>query len=130
MSDIVDIVDSTDDKKSKAFSKYKDGSNGRINVTLPPHLYNAILYWAEYHQMKPVEYMRRAANLAVKRDNGDYDLHSAEIGRLNQIVDGMNELSHEVAVLSNVVLDSTKQILGLTRGDNYLLDESEDIGDE
>ena len=66
-------------------------------------------------------------DLAIKRENKDYDLPSLEAARLNQLVDGMEVLSFNVANLEHIVSSSMASLLSLSRGENYLEDDT-DLG--
>ena len=59
-------------------------------------------------------------------ENEDYDLPTLETRRLNQIVDALTTLSHNVQSLESVTTSGFDSLLGLTRGDNYLLETDED----
>lgn len=56
-------------------------------------------------------------------DIGDFDIPTAEQMRLNQIIDGLAALSSNVESLESVMHSGFDSLIGLTRGDNYLLDE-------
>ena len=71
------------------------------------------------------EYVRFALDIAIKRENKDYDLPSLEAARLNQLVESMTVLSMNVANLEHIVTSGFNSLLSLTRGPNYLLDNDE-----
>lgn len=59
------------------------------------------------------------------------DLPTLEIARLNQLIDQMKSLSTNVANPEAVTINGFDSLMGLTRGDNYLLDaEDGEIGAE
>ena len=55
-------------------------------------------------------------------------LSTMEQARLNQLVDVVALLSSNVKNLESVVVSGFDSLVGLTRGDNYLLDEG--LGDK
>lgn len=80
-------------------------------------------YWATKHDYSSLnEYLCDAINEKIRRENGDYDLPTLEIARLNELVDHIAALSTNVANLERVVIQGFDSLIGLTRGDNYLLD--------
>ncbi|HKS59141.1 MAG TPA: hypothetical protein VJS12_27870 [Steroidobacteraceae bacterium] len=80
-------------------------------------------YWAAKRgYSSPNEYMAEAVEEKIRRENQDYDLPTLEIARLNQLVDEIKALSTNQANLERVVTSGFDSLIGLTRGDNYLLD--------
>lgn len=84
-------------------------------------------YWAEKHGFNSfTEYVSEAVDEKIRRENGDYDLPTLEIARVNQLTDEIKALSTNVANLERVVVQGFDSIIGLTRGDdNYLLDDED-----
>lgn len=97
----------------------------RVTVTLDNDKYEMLKYWAARKERSINEYLGDAIDLAIAHENGDYDLPKLEIQRLNQLVDVVTTLSSNVHSLEGIVISGFDSLLGLTRGDNYLL-ESED----
>lgn len=88
-------------------------------------------YWADKANISVNEYLVEAIEEKIRRENGDYDLPTLEIARLNQIIDQMAALSTNVGNLERVTVTGFDSLMGLTRGDNYLLDaEDGEIGDQ
>lgn len=80
-------------------------------------------YWRTKHGMDSLgEYAVEAILEKLARENRDYDLPTLEIARLNQLVDEVRSLSTTQASLERVVTKGFESLIGLTRGDNYLLD--------
>lgn len=97
----------------------------RVTVTLDNDKYEQLKYWAARRERSINEYLGDAIELAIRHENGDYDLPKLEIQRLNQLIDVVTVLSSNVHSLEGIVVSGFDSLLGLTRGDNYLL-ESED----
>lgn len=97
----------------------------RFRLALPESDYERMKYWAAKHGMTEQEYVQEALNHMIRWENKDYDLPVAEIRRLNQLVDIVTVLSQNVKNLENVIISGFESLLGLTRGDNYLLEEED-----
>lgn len=80
-------------------------------------------YWRRKRGLTEQEYMVLAVEEKIARENRDYDLPTLEIQRLNQLVDEMRANSTNLANLEAVVTTGFDSLLGLTRGDSYLLDD-------
>lgn len=97
----------------------------RFRLALPESDYERMKYWAAKHEMTEQEYVQEALYHMIRWENKDYDLPVAEIRRLNQLVDIVTVLSQNVKNLENVTISGFESLLGLTRGDNYLLEEED-----
>jgi len=87
--------------------------------------YERAKYWASKAGISVNEYVAEGLEEKIARENGDYDLPTLEQARLNQLVDQVSSLSTNLANLQSVVTDGFGSLLGLTRGDNYLLDDED-----
>lgn len=96
----------------------------RVTVTLSDDEYVQLKHWAQKHDESINEYLHDCIEHMIRWESADYDLPTAEIRRLNQLVDGINLLSRNVQGLESIVTSGFDSLLGLCRGDNYLLDES------
>lgn len=95
----------------------------RKAIRLHPDTSERADYWAKKRGLTENEYMALAVEEKIARENGDYDLPTLEIQRLNQLIDEIKALSTNSANLERVVATGFDTLLGLTRGDSYLLDE-------
>ncbi|MFJ5739979.1 hypothetical protein [Streptomyces microflavus] len=83
-------------------------------------------YWADRRGFSSVnEYVAEAVVEKIRRENLDYDLPTLEIARLNELVDQVAALAKNSANLERVVTTGFDSLIGLTRGDNYLLDDED-----
>ena len=98
----------------------------RVTAVVNEDDFERIKYWAERREMSINEYVRFALDIAIKRENKDYDLPSLEAARLNQLIESNAVLSMNVANLEHIVSAGFKSLLSMTRGENYLLDSTED----
>lgn len=101
----------------------------RKPVRLHPDTAQRLSYWATKRELSENEYMMLAIEEKIARENGDYELPTLEQYRLNQLLDEVKALSTNSANLERVVTSGFDSLLGLTRGDSYLLDdESGELG--
>jgi hypothetical protein len=92
-------------------------------LRLHPDTVQRVQYWSAKRELTEQEFYEQAVEEKIARMNGDYDLPTLEILRLNQLVDEMKTLSTNVANLERVSTTGFDSLLGLTRGDSYLLDD-------
>ena len=98
----------------------------RVTVTLSDDEYTQLVHWAKKHDVSINEYLHDCIEHMIKWGAANYDLATAEIRRLNQLVDGISVLSRNVKGLEDVITSGFDSLLGLTRGDNYLLEQDTD----
>lgn len=92
-------------------------------IRLHPDVDARAQYWADAAGFPSVnEFMALAVEEKIARMNGDYDLPTLEIQRLNQLIDEMRAISSNVTNLEHVVVNGFDSLIGLTRGDSYLQD--------
>lgn len=97
----------------------------RVTATLNGDEHAQLVYWAARKEMTINEFILYAIQLAIRHENGDYELPMLEQQRLNQILDMITVLSSNAQSLEQIVISGFDSLLGLTRGDNYLI-ENED----
>ena len=97
----------------------------RLNVRMPASVRDKVDYWAEKEGLSANEFIIECILGHVARKNGDYDLPTLEQARLNQLVDAQISLASNVANLEKTVMSMASTIIGLTRGDSYLLDDED-----
>ena len=95
----------------------------RLTVRLSDDDHERLAYWADRRNMSVNAYLALAIDVMIRRENHDYDVPEAQIARINQLVDVVESLSQNVASLEQVTVSGFESLLGLTRGDNYLLEE-------
>lgn len=112
-----------DDKMKK--TNAEKPKTHRVTTTLLDEEFKVLQYWADRNQVSINDYIHESIDLAIRHENGDYDLPTLEVARLNQLIDTITVLSSNVQSLERIVISGFDSLLGLTRGDNYLL-ENED----
>lgn len=81
-------------------------------------------YWAGRRGYDSVnEYIAEAVAEKIQRENLDFDIPDILTARINQVIDELRAVSTNVANLERVSTMGFDSLIGLTRGDNYLLDE-------
>lgn len=95
----------------------------RLTVRINDEDFEVLKYWAKKKNININQYVADAITRQIKWDAGDFDIPTAEQMRLNQIIDSLLALSSNVESLESTVHSGFDSLLGLTRGDNYLLDE-------
>lgn len=94
----------------------------RVTASLSEDEFQRLQYWSQRHGCSINEYLRDSIELAIRRENHDYDLPDLEAQRLNQVLDALKVLSENIGSLEHVLTSGFDSLLGLTRGDNYLLE--------
>lgn len=102
----------------------------RVTAVLNEDDYQRVQYWAQKKEMSMNDFVRYAIELAIRRENKDYDLPTLEAARLNQLVEGMQVLSMNVGNLERTMTAGLDSLLRMTRGENYLTDDAEEGGVE
>lgn len=111
-------------KSSKqTISRFK--KTERHNMRMYPEDYNFLAYWSDRFGMDQTEFLITAMYHYVKWRNQDYDLPTAEIQRLNQMVDAVQSLVVSQEHLEKSVINGFDAMLGIIRGDNYLVEEED-----
>lgn len=101
------------------------GPRARVPIRLHPDTKERAKYWADRAGISVNEYMAEAVEEKIRRENGDYDLPTLELARLAQLIDNMQGLNSNVSNLEAIVMQGFESLLGLTRGDNYLMGEED-----
>ncbi|MDW6058167.1 hypothetical protein SAZ11_08695 [Streptomyces sp. FXJ1.4098] len=112
--------------KKKPPGATQSSSSGRqgMFVRLDPDDKQRAEYWAGKRGFSSVNaYVAEAVVEKIRRENLDYDLPTLEIARLNELVDQIAALAKNSANLERVVTTGFDSLIGLTRGDSYLLDD-------
>ena len=97
----------------------------RVTTTISDDQFERLKYWSEKHQISINAYIADAIDKMIRYENKDYDLPTLEIQRLNQLIDAVTVNSSNIQSLERVVVSGFDSLLGLTRGDNYLLEEED-----
>ena len=97
----------------------------RLTIRLSEDDYERVKYWATQKQCSVNEYVQDTLIAQIKRENYDYDIPDVQVARLNQLIDVVLSLSSNVKSLEQVTTSGFDSLLGLTRGDDYLLEHED-----
>lgn len=106
-----------------------DGNRVRVYGRVSPDTRERVKYWADARNQSEGDFVSDAIEFFISHLNGDYDLPTLEIERLNQLTDVIVELTTADRALSAVVTNGFDALLSMARGTNYLLEEDEGIFD-
>lgn len=103
------------------------GEIHQLRARVDEELYQKILYWSQKRGCSANEYFNMAIEHMIAWENQDYDLPTLEQQRLNQLINVIQALASDVRCLEHITTEGFKSLIGLTRGDNYLLDEGGEL---
>lgn len=106
--------------------KAREQKSERHSMRLYPQDFDALVYWAERYEMDRTEFLVTAMHHYIRWRNGDYDLPNAEIQRLNQLTDSVTSLVASQEALQRTVVSGFSGMMGVVRGDNYLVEPDND----
>lgn len=98
-------------------------SEKRITLRLDEETHDMLKYWSNKEDVSINQFIIECIHHNVGFLNHDYDIPDAMIRRVNQLVDVINILASNQKSLEEVIINGFDSIMGLARGDNYLLDE-------
>lgn len=99
----------------------------RVRACVDEETYQKMLYWSKKRDCSVNEYLTLAIEHMIAWENQDYDLPTLEQQRLNQLINVIQALASDVRCLEHITSEGFKSLIGLTRGDNYLLDEGGEL---
>ena len=97
----------------------------RVTATGTEETYNRLCYWAEKNGISINQYLNEAIDMKIAYENKDYPLSTLEVARLDQLIDGQAVMSSNMKSLEAVVTSMADSLLGLVKGDNYLLEHQD-----
>ena len=97
----------------------------RVQVVLNDEDFERLKHFAKKKECTINDYVYEAILFLNKWELGDVDLPTLEVQRLNQLCDTMQILSSNVHSLEQVITSGFDSLLGLTRGEKYLLEEQD-----
>lgn len=93
----------------------------RISLRLDEDTHERLKYWSARKQVSLNTYLMDAIDLMIAYENGDYDVPTAFMQRINQLTGTVVALQSSVDNLTDVTVNGFDAIAGLARGDNYLV---------
>lgn len=98
----------------------------RVSTMLTDDEYEALKRWVKDEDSSLNDFIHEAIMFRIRWKQKDYPLEPLEVQRLNQLVDIVMTLTSNVNSLERVVVSGFDSLVGLVRGDNYLLEEGSD----
>lgn len=96
--------------------------NRKMSLRLTEDEYDKLNHYAEKWDMTKTDIILESFEHYIRWINSDYDLPTAEIQRLNQLIDANSKLTTVVMNLEKMVVSSNESLVGFVRGENYLSD--------
>lgn len=87
--------------------------------------FEMLVYWSKAYDMDRTEFLISAMQHYIKWRNQDYDLPTAEIQRLNQMIDAVDNLAMTTEHMEKSLINGFDSMLGIIRGANYLVDDED-----
>lgn len=122
------VVSEDTEHTRNTIARYGGGSV-RLTLRMPAENKDQLQYYAARENLSMSEYMLRALENQVARDNGDFDGETILTSRFNIIVDEMTGLKYAVSNLENVVSSLVRMMSTLTTGETNLLDVDDEDGE-
>lgn len=107
---------------TKAKPSVGQSPDHRLTVRLREADFQKLSYWAEHEGCSMSELIVVMLDQYAGIKSGNYELPTLEIRRLNQLIDAQTSMSQNLQSLEQIVVRGFDSLLGLTRGDNYLLE--------
>lgn len=98
----------------------------RVTLRMTKDEKDKLEYWANKAGYSINEFVLRLLERWVDIENGNYQLPTLEVQRLNQLIESQTVMSRNMQALEQVVINGFDSLLSLTRGDNYLLEQTDD----
>lgn len=95
----------------------------RFTVRVTEKQLEQLDYWANKEGLNRSEFIAEAMDHYIAWCNSDYDLPTAEIARLNQMIGVVESLVATNRNLEATVISGFDSLIGLAKGDNYLIED-------
>lgn len=100
-------------------------SQHRLTLRLSQTDFEKLAFWANKNEMSISEFVPLLLEQYIEIYNGNYQLPTLEVQRLNQLIESQAVLSRNVSALESIVINGFDSLLSLTKGDNYLMEEED-----
>lgn len=97
----------------------------QLRVRVPSDTYMQLEYWASKQDVSINEFVRDSIAHYVAWLNSDFQIPTLEQQRFNQILEHIDSLAISVRNEQQMIASGFNSLLGLTRGDSYLLEEDD-----
>lgn len=103
------------------------GTLERVTVRLPQQDKNELIFWSASQDLSMSEYVLRAVENQISRDNGRVDNETLVTGRMNQMIELMVGMESRVTNLEQVMTQFMDMFSTLISGDTVLTDEDDGV---
>ena len=94
----------------------------RVTATVDLKTFERLNFWADAEGVSINQFLNEAIDLAIDFKNHRYPMTTIMEARVNQLVDAVERNTSELRALSRTAVSGFESLVGLTRGDNYLLE--------
>lgn len=103
------------------------GTLERVTVRLPQRDKNELIFWSATQDLSMSEYVLRAVENQISRDNGRVDNETLVTGRMNQMIEMMVGMESRVTNLEQIMTQFMDMFSTLISGDTVLTDEDDGV---
>lgn len=100
-------------------------SQHRLTLRLSQTDFERLSFWAQKNDMSINEFVPLLLEQYIDIYNGNYQLPSLEVQRLNQLIESQTVLSRNMMALESIIINGFDSLLSLTKGDNYLMEQED-----
>lgn len=122
---VIEKKESPERGTTRSKADVKDFKSERHSMRMYPEDFQMLVYWADQYGMDRTEFLITSMQHYIKWRNQDYDLPTAEVQRLNQLVDAIQNMTASQKSLENSTISGFNAMLGVIRGGNYLVDDED-----
>ena len=123
-----DVVQETDPPERNTIARH-GGGTVRITLRMPKYNKQQLQYYADVAELSMSEYMLRALENQIARDNGHFDGETINTARWNIIADEMAGVKYSMANLESTVSSLVRMISTMATGETNLLDIDDEDGE-
>ena len=105
------------------------GKNARVTLRMPEHNKQELVYWSQVKDLSMSEYVVRAVENQISRDNGHFDGETIMSARLAELADAMEGFEARLDNQTHIMNQMLRMFSGLITGDTQLLDIDDEDGD-
>lgn len=95
----------------------------QMHIRLSDETRDKVGYWAAKKDVSVNEFISDSIDHYIAWLNGDFQLPTLEVQRFNQLIEHIDALDSSIKNEQEMIAHGFNSLLGLTRGDNYLLEQ-------
>lgn len=105
------------------------GKTARVTLRMPEDNKQELVYWSQVKDLSMSEYVMRAVENQISRDNGHFDGETIMSARLAELADAMEGFEARLDNQTHIMNQMLRMFSGLITGDTQLLDIDDEDGD-